>query len=122
MTSAELAERLDDLEAMLEQIQATQHLILQAIRPAADLRHERLLHALAATMGDYDLEFSAPEVADRATQDHELAEAISACGVDPRDTVAIGTLFRSLRDQDIGGYRIIRSGRSWRLVRCTYRT
>ena len=119
MTGEELDARLDELDAKLEQVLATQDVILQRLSPAADQRHETLIRALVATMEGFDLPFTAREVVDRAAQDHELAAAVEACGLDVDDCAGLGALFRTLRDRDIGGYRIVRSGRAWRLARCT---
>jgi hypothetical protein len=82
-----------------------------------DDRHGRLLTQLARAMGGCDLEFTAPEVTDHAGVDHDLAEILRACGV--RRTSEVGALFRTLRDRTIGGLRLVRDGRAWRLERST---
>jgi|SRR5690606_17325526 len=82
-----------------------------------DPRHVALIEALADAIGPYDLDFSASEVLDAARSDYALDTALAACGA--TDAGALGVLFRSLRGRDIGGYRLVRDGRAWRLERCT---
>ena len=70
-------------------------------------------------MEGFDLDFTTQEVFDRAEQDFKLSEALQACGFESGDCAGLGALFRTLRDRKIAGYRIVRSGRAWRLERCT---
>jgi hypothetical protein len=84
-------------------------------RAEDDARHVQLLEVLADTMAPYDVAFEAVEVLNHRATDHALDEALAACRI--TDTLALGTLFRDLRDRDLGGLRLVREGRSWRLAR-----
>lgn len=104
----ELSSRLDRIEQLLV-----------ARGPVGDERHAGLLAALAESMADLDLPFTASEVLRHAAVDHPLGEALrAAC---EETTTALGTLFREIRGRDVGGLRLVRDGRLWRLERtsCT---
>jgi hypothetical protein len=101
---------------------------LRAIRAAVEARpatavddsHARVLAALAAVLSaEPDLPFDCGEVLAHAEVDHALDEALTAAGA--TDSGRLGLLFRGLRDLDVDGYRLIRDGRQWRLLRtsCT---
>lgn len=80
-----------------------------------DPRHTELLEALAAVVLDDDLAFDCPEVLRHACVDHRLALALEACRA--TDSESLGLLFRTLKAKAIGGFRLDRDGRQWRLVR-----
>jgi hypothetical protein len=69
-------------------------------------------HALTQTATD---EFATAEVIAHGKVDHELSEALRVCRACHTDT--LGRLFRSLRDREIGGWRLVRDGDGWRLPR-----
>jgi hypothetical protein len=91
-----------------------------ALRSASpSIAHVTVLSALADAMGEFafDLPFNAAEVIGHAVTDFALDQALKAVGV--RTVGECGALFRTLRDRDLGGLRLVRDRRSWRLVRCT---
>jgi hypothetical protein len=99
------------LEVLVERQDTTS---LSGVFRPIDPRHV-LLEALAETMEGFDLEFTAEEVLARGESDHGLDAALKACHIE--DTAGLGALFRTLRDRELAGLRLIRDGRSWRLAR-----
>ena len=80
----ELSSRLDRIEQLLA-----------ARGPVGDERHAGFLAALAESMADLDLPFTASEVLWHAAVDHPLGEALRAA-CEESTTTAIGTLFREI--------------------------
>lgn len=99
----ELLERFGRMEATL------------AGNAAADVRHVNLLAQLEASMDKWDLPFTSGEVIEHSRGHFGLDEALQALGI--HSVADCGALFRALRDRDLGGRRLVRDGRSWRLVR-----
>jgi len=103
--------------AILHELQAIHALLERQAcgRSSEDPRHAQLLEALADTMEGFDLEFTTAEVLERRETDFTLDGALQAVRV--TDTADLGALFRTLRDREVAGLRLVRDGRAWRLVR-----
>ena len=88
---------------------------LQSTGSNSDPVHAQLIEAIAETMAPFDLEFTTAEVLEARATSHALDAAL--CRLQVTDTAGLGALFRSLRDREFDGLRLVRDGRGWRLVR-----
>jgi len=85
-------------------------------RPIADPRHVALLVGISRTLDDHaDLGFTCDEVLGARQWNAELDQALAALGLET--TAAVGALFRSLKDRDVGTFTLRRSGKGWTLLR-----
>lgn len=117
---------LDDVATTLElqgEVLARIEASLVANMPAKDERRAVFLRALATAMSDCDLEFDVYEVLHHRRVSTDLDQALDALGFtdsepDERAARRLGTLFRDIHKRPVcHELRLVRDGRSWRLVR-----